>query len=94
MLPGTYEVRSLETSVTATVPLAGRAKGRLVRERIVGFITAYRDEHGWSPTLREVAAAVGLRQANSVKQHLDALAAAGRVAYDPFVARSLRVVER
>jgi SOS-response transcriptional repressor LexA len=94
MLPGTYEARSLDTSATATVPLYGRASGRLIRERIVVFIATYWAERGWAPTLREVAVAVGLRQANVVAEHVEILAAAGRVAHEPHTPRSLRVVER
>lgn len=92
MLPGTYEARSLDTSAVATVPLYGYASGRLARERIVAFAAEYWAEHGWAPTMREVAAAVGLRHASSVKVHLDLLAAAGRVRYEQHTARSLRVV--
>ncbi|WP_433078944.1 hypothetical protein ACQP1P_38770 [Dactylosporangium sp. CA-052675] len=94
MLPGTYEVRSLDTGATATVPLYGRPSGRLARERVVAAIADYWTVHGYAPTLREVAAAVGLRQANAVLDHVGILTAAGRVAHEPHTPRSLRVVER
>lgn len=94
MLPGTYEARSLDTSATATVPLYGRAAGRLIRERIVVFIGTYWAERGWAPTMREVADAVGLRSMGSVHIHLTLLADAGRIRFEPSTPRSLRVVER
>jgi repressor LexA len=92
MLPGIYEARSLDTSATATVPLHGQPAGRLTRERIVSAIAAYWSEHGYAPTMREVAAAAGLRSPESVHTHLQQLAAEGRIRYQPETPRSLRVV--
>lgn len=93
MLPGSYEVRSLDRPGTSTVELWGWPSGRLAREAIVAFIAGYWSEHGWAPTTREVAEAVGLRSTGSVHGHLKLLAAAGRVWFEPSTPRSLRVVK-
>lgn len=93
MLSGTYEARNLDTSATVTVELEGRPGGRLVRERIVAFIAEFWADHGYAPSLRDVAEAVGERSVSPVFFHLRLLAAAGRVAYAPGKSRSLRVVQ-
>jgi SOS-response transcriptional repressor LexA len=42
--------------------------------RVLFFILAYRSEHGYSPTIREVMTAMGFRSPNGVRGHLRALA--------------------
>lgn len=49
-----------------------------VRDRIVAYIGGYRDEHGYSPTVREIAAAVGL-SSSGVYHHLEQLRKSGVV---------------
>lgn len=47
------------------------------RDNIAAFIRAYQDEHGFPPSMREVADAVGLRGPSTVHKHCSRLAGAG-----------------
>lgn len=40
------------------------------RQRVLKYIAGYQDEHGWAPTVREIASAVGLASPSSVHGHL------------------------
>ena len=53
-----------------------------MREKIVAFIRAFIAEHGYSPTVREMAEAVGL-STSGVFHHLEALRAEGIVTGGP-----------
>ena len=46
-------------------------------ERILNFVTNYTDEHGYAPTLREIANGVGLTSAGSVHRHIEILKSKG-----------------
>lgn len=92
MLAGTYEARSLDTSVTATVRLDGRPGGRIVRERVAACIAAYWAGHGYAPSLRDVAAGLGLA-VSTVHHHVLLLERAGMLESTPGLMRSLRVVK-
>lgn len=94
MLPGTYEVRSLDTGATADVALAGHAAGRLKRDRIVTFVAAYWARYGWGPAQEEIAEAVGLSSSSALTHHIELLVRDGRVQHIPESPRSLRVVQR
>lgn len=65
------------------------------RQQILDFITAYVAEHGYSPSLREVGAAVGVRSVSTVANHVWRLRLAGRLApaAERKRARVLRPVE-
>ena len=43
------------------------------RERILQFIAAYTDEHGFAPTQREIAKGVGLTSVGAVHRHIEIL---------------------
>ena len=62
------------------------------REPIVEFIAQFHAEHGFAPTFREVGKGVGLTSSSTIHHHLKALADEGRIAYNPEVPRTLRVV--
>lgn len=44
--------------------------GTRTRRRMLEYIAAHHDEHGWAPTIREIAGAVGLSSPASVHRHL------------------------
>ncbi len=61
------------------------------RRQILDFIIGYQRDHGYPPSLREVAAAVGLASPASVKAHLDILRQSGYVRVDPTKPRAIEV---
>ena len=48
-------------------------QGQATRRRILGYIGEYQGEHGWAPTVREIASAVGLASPSTVQKHLTTL---------------------
>ncbi len=61
------------------------------RRQILDMIIAHEGEHGYPPSMREIAAEVGLKSPASVKTHLDLLQDAGYVRLDPTRPRSIQV---
>jgi len=55
-----------------------RARGKLQRQLALDFITAYSAQHGWSPTVREVAEALNVSLSTGY-QHLRNLEREGRI---------------
>ena len=64
-----------------------RDKGR--REKVLEFVRDYIDEHGFAPSIREIARAVGVRSTKAVKYHLDILVNEGLIKRTPRQARGL-----
>lgn len=60
---------------------------------ILELIRRHWREHGFGPTLAELAAAAGLPFGSSVQGHVLALCRKGYVAWKPGSSRTLRVVE-
>ena len=52
-------------------------KKTLVRDRILAFIASYHDEHGFSPTMREIASGIGIASVGCVHKHINSLKEAG-----------------
>jgi len=63
------------------------------RERILDAIEAHWREHGYAPSVRDVAAVEGCAFSTAI-HHIRELERAGRVVRAPGVARSLRVMQR
>lgn len=61
-------------------------------DRIYAALVQYCEEHGYSPTLAELAEAAGLTTDSAVVYHVRTMAAEGLVTYRPFTARSIRPV--
>lgn len=59
------------------------------QQQIYDFILRYTDEHGYSPSVRDIAAASGLKSTSTVHFHLKALEEAGYVAHSAGKTRSL-----
>jgi len=59
---------------------------------VVNHIVALTEEHGYPPTLAELAIAMGLRNRMTVHQHVAALKKKGVVHWEPGLNRSLKLV--
>lgn len=59
---------------------------------VIRLIVALSEEHGYPPTLAELAAAMGLKNRMTVHQHVVALKRKGLVHWEPGLNRSLRVL--
>ena len=67
--------------------------GSLRREQILDFITEFVAAHGYGPTLREIAAASGLRSVSAVVHHLYWLETLGRLHRDKGTARGISLTK-
>lgn len=64
---------------------------RTLTERVYQCIREYTREHGYPPTLREIADCCYVSRGNVIR-HLDKLEAQGRIAREPGRARSIRIL--
>ncbi len=62
------------------------------QQLLLDFIEQFTDENNYSPSYREIAAALGLGSVATVAQHIDNCVAAGFLIKVPHAARSLRVI--
>jgi repressor LexA len=62
------------------------------QREVLTLIQQMTDEHGYPPTLAELAKAMGLRNRMTVHQHVVALKKKGMVRWEPGLNRSLRVL--
>lgn len=60
-------------------------------EKILAFVRSYSAEHGFPPSVREIAAAVGLASTSAVHHHLTKLEEAGRLQKQATRSRALSV---
>ncbi|MBY0358893.1 MAG: transcriptional repressor LexA [Candidatus Obscuribacterales bacterium] len=63
------------------------------QKEVVRLIAELTEEHGYPPTLAELAKALGLRNRMTVHQHVVALKKKGIVRWEPGLNRSLRLVD-
>lgn len=61
------------------------------QKRIFDYIKETVDKRGLAPSVREIAAAVGLKSTSTVQYHLDALEKKGYIERDPNLKRTIRV---
>lgn len=68
--------------------------GKKMREKILQSIISYIEEHGYPPTVREIAIAVGLKSTSSVQAHLKRMQIEGVIETDAedYSPRAIRVV--
>ena len=74
--------------------MAGRGSSRRAAERreaIVAFVGRYIYDNGYSPSLREIAAACGTGSNAVAAFHVDRLVRDGRITRKPGIARTYRV---
>lgn len=63
------------------------------QKEVVRLIVSMTEQHGYPPTLAELAKTMGLRNRMTVHQHVAALKKKGIVKWEPGLNRSLRVVD-
>lgn len=61
--------------------------GRYRRDQILDYIKLYHDQHGYPPSVGEIAQEMGTVRSNA-HHHLRQLVKEGRLTYSPHVARS------
>lgn len=66
-------------------------QGRKTRERILGYIVSYIEEHKIPPTLREISEGVGISTTSVTTYHLQRLEKDGLIERDPNISRGLRL---
>jgi repressor LexA len=64
------------------------------QRQIYDYLTAYVDEHGYPPTVREIGEEVGLASPSTVHAHLANLERAGYIRRDPTKPRALELLGR
>lgn len=62
------------------------------QRKVFDAIDAYWKEHGYGPTLEDIATATGAKNTSSVYQHVERLVAKGFVARKPGAARTTRTI--
>ena len=72
-------------------PPANRKPLTARRRQILDVIVEHQRSRGYPPSIREIAAKVGLRSPASVKAHLDVLDSAGYLRVDPTRPRAIEV---
>ena len=72
-------------------PPANRNPLTARRRQILDVIVEHQRSRGYPPSIREIAAKVGLRSPASVKAHLDVLDSAGYLRVDPTRPRAIEV---
>lgn len=70
-----------------------RLQGQQRRRQILTFVRSYHAQHGWAPTIGEIAQAVGLASPNSTKSHLQRLADEGFLHLEPRKSRAIHLVD-
>ena len=66
--------------------------GIKLREQMYQFMIDYIKKNGYSPTIRELGDAVGLKSSSSVYTHLTQLEIEGRIKTKPYSPRAISVV--
>lgn len=64
-------------------------QGQNRRAAILGFVRAYVGRRGYSPTVAEIAAGVGLASGSGMRQHLERLERDGYLTVQPRTSRSI-----
>ncbi len=67
--------------------MATQYRGVTRRDAIWQFIYSYRNQHGYAPSITEIAQETGTARSN-VHHHLTTLQKEGRLTYSPNIARS------
>ena len=69
-------------------------QGIITRQKMLDFIIAYIDEHGYPPTVREIGAGMNLKSTSSVHRQLLKMQDEGIIESDEgfSVSRAIRVV--
>ena len=65
-----------------------------MQRRILDFIDNYQSRNGYSPSVREIADAVGLRSTATVQGHLTRLQQKGFIKKEPSMSRTIEIVRK
>lgn len=68
-------------------------QGERRRAQMLKFINKHIAQKGYSPTIHEIGAAVGVNSPNAVRNHLLKMEEEGLIRMTPRVARSITVLE-
>jgi len=60
---------------------------------LLAFIRQFTDEHNYSPSYREIQAALGLRSVSAVAEHVENCVTRGFLHKSPNAARSLEIID-
>lgn len=69
-------------------------QGYIRRKQIMTFLQKYIENHGYSPSFKEIGEGVGIYSTSTVKSHLDILRAYGNITFTPGVARTIRILRK
>jgi len=76
------------------VPILPPDDDRRVQARIIyDYLCKYSDEHGWPPSLRQIAKGCYMSRSNVVR-YLDMLEAWGFIEREPNLSRAIRIMNR
>lgn len=64
------------------------------QQRVYDQLTAFMSEHGYPPTLRELADRLGMVSPNAIRQHLIYLEAKNKIKRDSKCARGIALTDR
>lgn len=73
---------------------AFKEQGVLRRKEIMVFLESYIENHGYSPTVREIGQAVGLKSSSPVHSHLYILNELGYITWNPNIPRTIRIINK
>ncbi len=62
------------------------------QDQIIEFVKLHISQKGYPPTVREIAAAVGLKSSSTASGHLDKLKKKGLIHWEPYEVRTLRIL--
>lgn len=65
-----------------------------LKEKILRYIRDYINQHGYSPSVREIGQGVGLQSSSSVKEWLDKLSGSGDITWVANKPRTITVAMR
>lgn len=70
-----------------------KEQGRATEEKILAAVISYIEQHGYSPTYREIGEMVGLKSTYTVRHHIQRLLARGELETDAAIStpRAIRV---
>ncbi|MGD6898632.1 LexA family protein [Bacillus infantis] len=66
---------------------------RETKKKILTFIAAYIEEHGYSPTYREIMEGVGLYSSSTVSRHVTDLREKGYITFEEARPRTIRIMK-
>lgn len=81
------------TTMQTAAPMRSRYVQGSTRRAVYEYISSYSREHGYAPTVREIASGLGLCSPASVHRHMNYLAQEGLLIREKSKARAVSVVD-